>query len=158
MFTKKITVLAAVLLLAMSAVAAPGRRGFHPVHWMKHHKILLITSAAFVASGIADTVTSIGVQRRCPTCVETNDAYGPHPSAARFWVEGSAIDAAYVWFDWFGNREDDEMGTETWTAKEKQRHPKLYRLVWFERPVTLGIIGAATVAHARAAYHNSDIR
>ena len=154
---KTITSLALLLLLPFSASAAPGRKGFHPMHWIKNHKLLVISAAVFVASDVADIKATTDTMQRCPTCSETSDLFGPHPSAARLWGESGAIDAAYIAFDWYGTQESAAMGTDTWTAAEKAAHPKLYRLCWFERPVTLGIIGAATALHARAAYLNTEI-
>jgi len=145
----------AVLLLTLAPVAAQARP--HPIQFVKHHKLLIITSAAFLAADIADTKETIQAQRRCPACVETSDLYGPHPSPARLWGESAALDAGYIWFTWFGTKDTGLTGTKDFTPAEREAHPTLYRLVWMEKPATVAVMAFATVGHARAAYHNSEI-
>jgi len=68
-----------VLLLAPTVQARP-----HPIHFIKTHKLLIATSALFVAADIADTRTTLDVQQRCPACVgataveQDNDIHGNH--------------------------------------------------------------------------------
>jgi hypothetical protein len=52
-------VLAFALLWAYSPVSARP----HPIVFVKHHKLLILTSAMFLASDIADTQTTIEAQR-----------------------------------------------------------------------------------------------
>ena len=141
-----------LLFVPMAAQAKP-----HPIAFVKHHKLLIVTSAIYLAADFADTEETIQAQRRCPTCVETSDLYGPHPSAARLWGESAAFDAGYVWLNWFGTKDTGLTGTKDFTPEEKAKHPTLYKLVWMEKPTTLALMGFATYGHARAAYHNAQI-
>lgn len=149
-----------VCFLALSFPASAGRLHLkkpHPIGFVKHHKLLLLTTALFLASDFADTKTSIDVQRRCPTCVETSDLYGPHPSSARLWGESAAFDAALVWFNWFGTKDTGLTGTKDFSEADKEENPKLYILCKLEKPGTLALMGMYIVGHARAAYHNAGI-
>ena len=141
-----------VLLLAPAVQARP-----HPIHFIKTHKLLIATSALFVAADIADTRTTLDVQQRCPACVETSDFYGPHPSPARLWGESAALDAGYIAFNWFGTKDTGLTGTHDIPADWKAKHKWFYRAIWAEKPTTIALMGVATVGHARAAYHNAQI-
>lgn len=154
---RKILVLVCALVLAPLANAGPKKVVQKVWHYAGHHKLLLATSAIYLASDFADTETTIQAQRRCPTCVETSDLYGPHPSPARLWGESAAFDAAYIWFNWFGTKDTGLTGTKDFTPEDKAKHPTLYKLVWMEKPTTLAIMAAVTAGHARAAYHNEQI-
>ena len=141
-----------VLLLAPAVQARP-----HPIQFVRHNKVRLIIIGSFLAASIADTKTTIDAQRRCPTCVETGDAYGPHPSSQRLWVEGRAFDAAYVALAWYGTKDTGLMGTKDFTPEEKAKHPTLYKLCWLEKPATVVAFAYFSEAHARAAYNNAQI-
>lgn len=149
-----VKLLAALLLLPLACPAAPRP---HPIAFAKHHKLLILTSAMYLAADFADTEETIQAQRRCPTCVETSDLYGPHPSPARLWGESAAFDAGYIWLNWFGTKDTGLTGTKDFTPAEREAHPTLYKLVWLEKPTTLVLMGFATYGHARAAYHNAQI-
>ena len=144
-----------LLLLVSSACQAAPRP--HPIHWVKTHKLLIATSAMFLAASMADTKTTIDGMRRCPSCVETSDLYGSHPSPARLWGESMAFNAGYIWVDWFGTKNTGLTGTHDFTPAERAAHPKLYRMVWLEKPASVLFMGYAAEAHARAAWHNAQI-
>lgn len=141
------------MLLAPIATAARP----HPIQFVKHHQVFLIVAGTFLAASIADTRTTIDAQHRCPTCVETDDAYGLHPSSQRLWVEGRAFDAAYVALAWYGTKDTGLTGTKDFTPAERAAHPKLYRMVWLEKPATIAAMMYFSEAHARAAYNNAQI-
>jgi|SRR5579872_2158027 len=148
------------LAFALSLILIPmaTRANPHPIRWAKHHKLLIATSAIFLAADFADSKTSIDVQRRCPTCIELNDdVFGLHPSPARMWGESAAFDAAYVWVDWFGTKDTGLTGTKDFAPEEKAKHPILYKACWLEKPITVGVMLYAASAHARAAYLNAQI-
>jgi len=155
---KSIVCLAYFLALSFPVSAGPIHlKKPHPLGFVKHHKLLLITSAMFLASDFADTEETIQAQRRCPTCVEASDLYGPHPSAARLWGESAAFDSALLWFNWFGTKNSGMMGTHDLPDSWKKAHRPFYTAIWLEKPATLAMMGAYIVAHARGAYHNAGI-
>jgi len=148
------------LFLAMAVPVSAGPFHFkkpHPIGFVKHHKLLLLTSAVFLASDFADTEETIQAQQRCPACVEGSDLYGPHPSSQRLWGESAAFDAALIWFTWFGTKDTGLTGTKDFSEADKEQNPKLYFLCKLEKPATLGLMGAYVAAHTRAAYHNAQI-
>lgn len=144
--------LLALLLLAPAAQARP-----HPIQFVKHHKLLIVSSAIMVAADVADTRSTIHFLASCPTCVETSDLYGPRPSHARLWSESAAFDASYIWIDWFGTKGTGLTGTKDFTPEEKGAHPTLYKMAWMEKPTAVALIGFVAFAHARAAYHNAQL-
>lgn len=153
-------ILSVVCFLVLSFPVSAGPLHFkkpHPIGFVKHHKLLLLTSALFLASDFADTETTIQAQRRCPTCVETSDLYGPHPSPARLWGESAAFEAALLWFNWFGTKDTGLTGTKDFSEVDKEENPKLYFLCKLEKPLTVSIMTAYIVGHARAAYRNAGI-
>ena len=150
----KAIIVALLFLVSPACQAAPHP---HPIHWVKHHKLLILTSAVYLAADFADTEETIQAQRRCPTCVETSDLYGPHPSPARLWGESAAFDAGYIWINWFGTKDTGLTGTKDFTPEEKAKHPRLYKLCWMEKPAAITLMGFATYGHARAAYNNAQI-
>ena len=146
--------LALIFALLASSVAQAHP---HPIRFIKHHKLLIATSAVYLAASLADTEETIQGQRRCPACVETSDLYGPHPSAARLWGEGAAFDAGYIAFNWFGTKDTGLTGTHDIPADWKAKHKWFYRAIWMEKPGAIAVMGWATEAHARAAWHNAQI-
>jgi hypothetical protein len=146
------------LLLSLTLFAGVATARPHPIHFIMTHKVWLATSVEFVAADMVDTRTTINAQHRCPTCVETSDLYGPHPSATRLWSESSVFDAGYVIFDWFGTRDTGLTGTKDFTPEEKAKHPVLYKLCYLEKPTTVAVMLVGTAGHARAAYYNTQIR
>lgn len=156
---KKFIIFMFVLFLFAAPIKAqtPAHHGFHPITFIKKNKAFIITTLIFVGSDIADTEETIQAQKRCPTCVETGDAYGPHPSSQRLWVESSAFDAAYIWIDWFGTRDSGLTGAGDFTPEEKAKHPNLYKLCWLEKPATVGVMLWWSEKHAHAAYNNAQI-
>lgn len=150
----KSIIVALVLLVARGCYAAPHP---HPIHWVKHHKLLIVSSAIMVAADVADTRSTIHFLASCPTCVETSDLYGPRPSHARLWSESAAFDAGYIWIDWFGTKDTGLTGTKDFTPEEKAAHPVLYKMVWMEKPAAVVLIGFVAFGHARAAYHNAQL-
>jgi hypothetical protein len=153
-------ILCVVCFLVLSFPVSAGPLHFkkpHPIGFVKHHKLLLVTSALLLASDFADTEESIQVQQRCPTCVETSDLYGPHPSPARLWGESAAFDAGLIWLTWYGTKDTGLTGAQDFTEAEKEENPKLYFLCKLEKPVTLAVMAWATEGHARGAYNDAGI-
>jgi len=154
-------ILSVVCFLVLSFPVSAGPLHFkkpNPIGFIKHHKLLLVTSALYLASDFADTETTIQAQRRCPTCVEGSAAiYGSHPSAARLWGESAAFEAGYIWFNWFGTKDTGLTGAKDFTEADKEENPTLYILCKLEKPITLAIMGWATESHIRAAYYNAGI-
>ena len=66
----------------------------NPIGFVKHHKLLLVTSAIYLASDFADTETTIQAQRRCPTCVESSAIYEIVPGLVE--SSGSRLSARYA--------------------------------------------------------------
>ena len=91
----------------------------HPISIIKHHKLLILTSAIFLAA--------------------------------------SLFDAGYIAFNWFGTKDTGLTGTHDIPADWKEKHKWFYRAIWLEKPSTVAIMGWATEAHARAAWHNAQI-
>jgi len=146
------------LLLALLIMAAPANAGPKKVfHWVGHHKLPIAISLAYLAADFADTKTTVDAMKRCPGCVETSDLYGSHPSPARLWGESAAFDAGYVAVAFYGTSESSLMGTKGWTAEEKAKNPKLYKLCWLEKPGTVLLFTWFAEGHARAAYRNAQI-
>ena len=154
------TIISVVCFLVLSFPASAGPihlKKPHPIGFVKHHKLLLVTSAMFLASDFADTEETIQAQQRCPTCREFSPLYGAHPSSARLWGESAAFDAALVWFNWFGTKDTGLTGAKDFSDADKQENPALYTACKLEKPITLAIMGAYMIMHARAAYHNAGI-
>lgn len=141
------------LVLSSSASAWPHLKKPHPIGFVKHHKLLLISSAIYLAADAADTVTTIHAQQRCPTCVESSEIFGQHPSAARLWGESEAMNAGIILFNWYGFY---KANSPPWTAEERAQNPTLYNLCWLERPITLSVMSFGVAVHAHAAYVNAQ--
>lgn len=124
----------------------------HPIDFVKHHKLLLITSAVYLAADAADIQTTIHGLQRCPSCTEGSELFGPRPSPARLWGESMGFDAAYIAYDWYGLRKQ-----APWSAGDKQSHHMLYHLCNLEKPVTVGVMTTAAAFHARAAYNSAQM-
>jgi hypothetical protein len=65
--------------------------------------------AVIVIDHALDASSTMGVQHRCPDCVETNPILGPHPSAAQVW----GLDAGAILFysglhyvEWYAGHDD----------------------------------------------------
>lgn len=150
---KIVASLACFLVLAFPASAFQFHfKKPHPIEFVKQHKLLLLTSAIYLASDVADIQTTIHGLQRCPSCTEGSELFGPRPSPARLWGESMAFDVAYVAYDWYGLRKQ-----EPWSAEEKRDHNALYRLCNLEKPATIAVMGAAAAAHAHGAYVNAQM-
>lgn len=155
---KGILSVACFLLLSFPVSAGPFHfKKPHPIGFVKHHKLLLVTSALYLASDFADTETTIQAQRRCPTCSEGSPLFGAHPSPARLWGESAAFEAGYIWFNWFGTKDTGLTGAKDFSETDKEQNPTLYILCKLEKPITLAIMGWATESHISGAYHNAGI-
>jgi len=153
-------ILCALCFLVLSFPVSAGPLHFkkpNPIGFVKHHKLLLVTSALYLASDFADTETTIQAQRRCPTCIEGSPLFGAHPSPARLWGESAAFEAGYIWLNWFGTKDTGLTGAKDFSEADKEQNPTLYILCRLEKPITLAVIGWAAESHIRAAYYNAGI-
>lgn len=146
-----------VLLLGMSFSVQAKIRKPNPIGFVTHHKVAIALTLSYLAADIADTEETIQAQKRCPSCAETSDLYGPHPSSARLWGESTAFDVGYVALIWYGTKGTGLTGVDDFTPAEREKHPVLYKLCYLEKPVTAGVILYGTAGHARSAYNNAQI-
>jgi hypothetical protein len=153
------TIISVVCFLALSfpASAWPHLRKLNPIGFAKHHKLMLITAAIYLAADAADTQTTVNGLARCRTCAEGSDLFGKRPSAAKLWGISEAFNVGLVAMTWYGTSESDSMGTHVgWAEEEKQNHKALWWACWAERPVTVGVMAWGSYEHAHAAYRNAQ--
>ncbi|MGH7744906.1 MAG: hypothetical protein ACREQ5_08880 [Candidatus Dormibacteria bacterium] len=130
-------ILATSLTLAFFMCPFASHAHPHPIRWVKHHKLLVATSALLIAADAADTESTVRAQRRCPSCYETALFMGKHPSPARLWSITIAEDAALCTFNWYVLKQNPD-----------------YK---FEKALGIAVTSGLALSHALGAYHNAGL-
>jgi hypothetical protein len=118
------------------------------VHYIGTHKLPLAASAAVVLANSADAVSTLHVERYCPTCIDYS--LGPRPSPAKVWFNTQLGSAFIVPFNLLAHHHYDKNGPEPDKFGQK------FFVFMFSIP--LAIHGAADADdNAQIGPHNADV-